>query len=501
MKTALIILDGWGLGNADGNNAIEVAQTPYVDSLNAHTPHATLRTDGEHVGLPDGQMGNSEVGHMNIGAGRVVYQDLLRIDRAVADGSMAKEPVLQEALRVASEPGKRLHLMGLVSRGGVHSQQAHLHALVDAAEAARVPDCVIHAFTDGRDTAPQMGTTYLADLEAHLEGKQAQIASVHGRYYAMDRDRRWERVAHSYRALVGEVEERHASAVEGVQAHYDQDITDEFVVPFQIEGVDGHIRPGDVVLCFNFRTDRCREITQALTQQSFPDQNMAPLDLHYVTMTNYDESFEGVHVLYDKPNLVNTLGEAVSAQGRTQLRMAETEKYPHVTFFLSGGREEPFEGEQRAMAASPKVATYDLQPEMSAPELTEKAVEALTSWQPDFLCLNFANPDMVGHTGVFEAVVKAVETTDQCLKQVMETAKAEGYTVVVIADHGNADLARNTDGTPHTAHTTNPVPIWVHGPEGTKVRDGILADVAPTVLQLMGLTQPTEMTGKSLVGV
>lgn len=499
MKTALIILDGWGLGNADGNNAIEVAQTPYVDSLNAHTPHATLRTDGEHVGLPDGQMGNSEVGHMNIGAGRVVYQDLLRIDRAVADGSMAEEPVLQEALRVATEPGKRLHLMGLVSRGGVHSQQAHLHALVDAAEAAGVPDCVIHAFTDGRDTAPQMGTTYLADLEAHLEGKQAQIASVHGRYYAMDRDKRWERVAQSYRALVGEVDGRFATAVEGVQAHYDQDITDEFVVPFQIEGVDGHIRPGDVVLCFNFRTDRCREITQALTQQSFPDQNMAPLDLHYVTMTNYDESFEGVHVLYDKPNLVNTLGEAVSAQGRTQLRMAETEKYPHVTFFLSGGREEPFEGEQRAMAASPKVATYDLQPEMSAPELTEKAIHALTSWQPDFLCLNFANPDMVGHTGVFEAVVKAVETTDQCLKQVMETAKAEGYAVVVIADHGNADLARNNDGTPHTAHTTNPVPIWVHGPEGTTVSDGILADVAPTVLQLMGLNQPTEMTGRSLI--
>ena len=500
MKTALIILDGWGLGNADGNNAIEVAKTPYVDGLNVHTPHATLRTDGEHVGLPDGQMGNSEVGHMNIGAGRVVYQDLLRIDRAVADGSMAEEPVLQEAMRVASEPGKRLHLMGLVSRGGVHSQQAHLHALVDAAEAAGVSDCVIHAFTDGRDTAPQMGTTYLADLEAHLEGKQAQIASVHGRYYAMDRDKRWERVAQSYRALVGEVEERHASALEGVQAHYDQDITDEFVVPFQIEGVDGHIRPGDVVLCFNFRTDRCREITQALTQQSFPDQNMAPLDLHYVTMTNYDESFEGVHVLYDKPNLVNTLGEAVSAQGRTQLRMAETEKYPHVTFFLSGGREEPFEGEQRAMAASPKVATYDLQPEMSAPELTEKAVEALTSWQPDFLCLNFANPDMVGHTGVFEAVVKAVETTDQCLKRVMETAKDEGYAVVVIADHGNADLARNTDGTPHTAHTTNPVPIWVHGPEGTTVGDGILADVAPTVLQLMGLNQPAEMTGRSLIG-
>lgn len=499
MKTALIILDGWGLGNADGNNAIEVAETPYVDSLNANTPHATLRTDGEHVGLPEGQMGNSEVGHMNIGAGRVVYQDLLRIDRAVADGSMAKEPVLQEALRAASEPGKRLHLMGLVSRGGVHSQQAHLHALVDAAEAAGVPDCVIHAFTDGRDTAPQMGTTYLADLESHLAGKQARIASVHGRYYAMDRDKRWERIAQTYRALVGEVEERHASAVAGVQAHYDQDITDEFVVPFQIEGVDGHIRPGDVVLCFNFRTDRCREITQALTQQSFPDQDMTPVSLHYVTMTNYDESFKGVQVLYDKPNLVNTLGEAVSTQGCTQLRMAETEKYPHVTFFLSGGREEPFEGEQRAMAASPKVATYDLQPEMSAPELTEKALEALTSWKPDFLCLNFANPDMVGHTGVFEAVVKAVKTTDQCLKQVMETAKAEGYAVVVIADHGNADLARNTDGTPHTAHTTNPVPIWVHGPEGTTVSDGILADVAPTILKLMGLKQPVEMTGQSLV--
>ena len=499
MKTALIILDGWGLGNADGNNAIEMAETPYVDSLNAHIPHATLRTDGEHVGLPEGQMGNSEVGHMNIGAGRVVYQDLLRIDRAVADGSMAEEPTLAEALRVASKPGKRLHLMGLVSRGGVHSQQAHLHALVDAAEAAGVPDCVIHAFTDGRDTAPQMGTTYLADLEAHLEGKQAKIASVHGRYYAMDRDKRWERVAKAYRALVGKVEERYASAVEGVQAHYDQDITDEFVVPFQIEGVDGCIRPGDVVVCFNFRTDRCREITQALTQQSFPEQDMAPVALHYVTMTNYDESFEGVHVLYDKPNLVNTLGETVSAQGQTQLRMAETEKYPHVTFFLSGGREEPFEGEQRAMAASPKVATYDLQPEMSAPELTEKAVDALTSWQPDFLCLNFANPDMVGHTGVFEAVVKAVETTDRCLKKVMETAKAEGYAVVVIADHGNADLARNNDGTPHTAHTTNPVPIWVHGPDGTTVSDGILADVAPTVLQLMGLAQPTEMTGRSLV--
>ena len=499
MKTALIILDGWGLGNADGNNAISVAKTPYVDQLNGLTPHATLRTDGEHVGLPEGQMGNSEVGHMNIGAGRVVYQDLLRIDRAVADGSFAVEPTLQEALSQAKNPGVRLHLMGLVSRGGVHSQQAHLHALVDASEAAGATDCVIHAFTDGRDTAPQMGTTYLGDLERHLEGKQAQIASVHGRYFAMDRDKRWERVARTYETLLGQSNASFASAIEGVQAHYDRGVTDEFVEPFLVKGVDGCIRPGDVVLCFNFRTDRCREITQALTQEAFPEHGMEPLDLHFVTMTNYDEGFRGVHVLYDKPNLTNTLGEVVSAEGRTQLRMAETEKYPHVTFFFSGGREAPFDGEQRAIAASPKVATYDLQPEMSALELADKAAEALTTWQPDFLCLNFANPDMVGHTGVFDAVVKAVEMTDACLQQVMECAKSQGYAVVVIADHGNADLARNEDGSPHTAHTTNPVPVWVHGADVEAVNNGILADVAPTVLALMGLPQPLEMTGCSLV--
>ena len=499
MKTALIILDGWGLGVSDGNNAIEVAHTPFVDRLNLETPHATLRTDGEHVGLPHGQMGNSEVGHMNIGAGRVVYQDLLRIDRAVADGSFAQEPVLSKALVEACQPGRRLHLMGLVSKGGVHSQQAHLHALVDAAEAAGVTDCVIHAFTDGRDTAPQMGLSYIQELEGHLEGKHAQIASVHGRYYAMDRDKRWERVKRSYAALVGDIDARHPSAVAGIQAHYDVGITDEFVEPFQIEGVDGCLRPGDVVVCFNFRTDRCREITQVLTQEAFPDHDMEPLELHYVTMTNYDDNFSGVEVLYDKPNLANTLGEVVASAGRTQLRMAETEKYPHVTFFFSGGREEPFAGEQRAMAASPKVATYDLQPEMSAPELAEKATDALVDWQPDFLCLNFANPDMVGHTGVFDAVVKAVETTDSCLEQVMEVARAQGYAVVVIADHGNADLARNADGSPHTAHTTNPVPIWVHSPSHDAVRDGILADVAPTVLSLMGIEQPEEMTGQPLV--
>lgn len=499
MKTALIILDGWGHGNPDEHNAIHVAETPCVDDMNARVPHASLRTDGEHVGLPQGQMGNSEVGHMNIGAGRVVYQDLLRIDRAVASGELGQEQVLVDALAAAKKAGVRLHLMGLVSRGGVHSQQAHLHALVDGVTRAGVEDCVIHAFTDGRDTAPNMGTTYLGDLEAHLDGSNVRIASVHGRYFAMDRDKRWERIARSYAALTGAIDAKHPNAVAGVQAQYDQGVTDEFVEPFQIEGVDGLVRPGDVVLCFNFRTDRCREITQALTQEAFEEHGMTPLDLHYVTMTNYDDSFKGVHVLYDKPNLVNTVGEVVSRAGKTQLRMAETEKYPHVTFFLSGGREEPFEGEQRAMAASPKVATYDLQPEMSAPELTEKAVEALTTWKPDFLCLNFANPDMVGHTGVFDAVVKAVETTDACLRKVKDAALSQGYVVVVIADHGNADLARNPDGTPHTAHTTNPVPVWVEGSGHQEVKDGILADVAPTVLALMGVSQPQEMTGRSLV--
>ena len=500
MKTALIILDGWGLGELDDNNAIHVAQTPNVDRLNSIAPHATLRTDGEHVGLPKGQMGNSEVGHMNIGAGRVVYQDLLRIDRALEDGSFAMEPVLIEALRKAQAPGTRLHLMGLVSKGGVHSQQAHLHALVDAVVKANIQDCVIHAFTDGRDTAPNMGRHYMDELEKHLEGTTVRIASVHGRYFAMDRDRRWERVEKSYRVLVSDDSARSFdSALTGIEKHYAEGVTDEFIEPFVVSGVDGQMRNGDVVICFNFRTDRCREITQVLTQEAKPEFGMSPLEVHYVTMTNYDESFRDVHVLYDKPNLANTLGEVISEAHCTQLRMAETEKYPHVTFFFSGGREEVFEGERREMAASPKVATYDLQPEMSAPELAAKAVEALTTWKPDFLCLNFANPDMVGHTGVFDAVVQAVEATDVCLGRVLEAAEDSDYAVVVIADHGNADLARNDDGTPHTAHTTNPVPIWVLGENVTEVKDGILADVAPTVLALMGLKAPEDMTGTSLI--
>lgn len=500
-KTALIILDGWGWGQSDGNNAVHTADTPCFDRIVDQYPHARLTTHGEEVGLPFGQMGNSEVGHLNIGAGRIVYQDLLRIDRAVADGTMASEPALVAALAEAGKAGRRLHFMGLVSQGGVHSQQAHLHALLRIAASAGVPDVVVHAFTDGRDTAPKLGAGYLAELEAVCQETGAKLATVCGRYWSMDRDRRWERVAKAYRALVDGEGARHDSAAEVMESAYAAGITDEFVEPAVLDGVDGRIRPGDVVMCFNFRTDRCRQITMALTQEAYPEQGMNPLALHYVTMTNYDERFEGVHVVYDKPNLEMTLGEAVSRAGGTQLRLAETEKYPHVTFFFSGGREAVFAGESRAVAPSPKVATYDLAPEMSAAGVADAAVAAMASdTPPDFVCLNFANPDMVGHTGVFEAVVKACEETDRQLSRVLEAGSAAGYRFVVIADHGNAELARNPDGSPHTAHTTNLVPVVVIGQPGAAVRDGILADVAPTILELMGIQQPAAMTGVSLLG-
>jgi 2,3-bisphosphoglycerate-independent phosphoglycerate mutase len=497
--TALIILDGWGIGNGDTNDAVHMAATPFMDSLFSSHPHATLRTDGQHVGLPEGQMGNSEVGHMNIGAGRIVYQDLLRIDRAVADGSFADETALQEAFRLAQDGGRRLHFMGLVSEGGVHSQQAHLHALCEAAAKANIQDFIVHAFTDGRDTAPRKAVQYIANLEKVLSKTGGRIGSVHGRYFAMDRDKRWERISTSYNCLVKGEGGHYDSADEGIRAHYAEDITDEFIKPFTVGPADATIKEGDVVICFNFRTDRCREITVAMTQQAFPDLGMAPLDLHYVTMTNYDDTFQGIHVIYDKPNLADTLGEVIASSGKTQIRIAETEKYPHVTFFFNGGREEPFAGEQRLMAHSPKVATYDLQPEMSAHEIVDSIVPKLEAGQPDFVCLNFANPDMVGHTGVFEAVVKAVETTDSCLRAVVEAGKAKGYAFVVLADHGNADLARNADGSPHTAHTTNPVPVIIIGEGVSAVKHGILADVAPTVLDLMGIQQPETMTGQSLL--
>jgi 2,3-bisphosphoglycerate-independent phosphoglycerate mutase len=499
-KCALIILDGWGIGATDDSNAIAAAQTPFMDSLLAKQPQATLRTDGEFVGLPKGQMGNSEVGHMNIGAGRVVYQDLLRINRAIADDSFHKEPTLIAAFEEAKSRGKKLHFMGLVSQGGVHSQQEHLHSLCRAASANGIKDFAIHAFTDGRDTSPQKALAYMADLEAVLEKTGGRVATVHGRYYSMDRDNRWERISRSYATLVRSEGERFGTASEGIQAHYDEGITDEFIRPFVVAEPVA-IEPDDAVICFNFRTDRCREITQALTQANMPEHNTSVLPLHYVTMTNYDDSFKGVHVIYDKPNLKQTLGETISAAGKTQVRIAETEKYPHVTFFFNGGRENPFAGEQRLMAHSPKVATYDLQPEMSAHEIVglitpEMAKPADQS--PDFVCLNFANPDMVGHTGVFDAIVSAVETTDECLQQVVDTGLKNDYQFIVIADHGNADYARHPDGAPHTAHTTNPVPVVLISPKVKEMIDGKLADVAPTVLKLMEIPQPAAMTGTAL---
>ncbi|MDA9863702.1 2,3-bisphosphoglycerate-independent phosphoglycerate mutase [Flavobacteriales bacterium] len=501
-KTALIILDGWGIGLPNDNNAVHMAHTPCFDGVMADHPHARLTTHGEQVGLPKGQMGNSEVGHLNIGAGRIVYQDLLRIDRAVADGSLATEPTLQEAMARAKEPGCRLHLMGLVSKGGVHSQQEHLHALLRIAADAEVPDVVVHAFTDGRDTAPKLGAGYLQELEEVCEETGAAIATVCGRYWAMDRDHRWERIAKAYHAMVHGKGQPFENAEMAMKDAYEAGTTDEFVEPAVMEGVDGLLRPGDVVFCFNFRTDRCRQITTALTQAAFDAHGMAPIDLHYVTMTNYDERFTGVEVLYDKPNLKMTLGEAVSAASGTQLRLAETEKYPHVTFFFSGGREQEFPGEQRAVVPSPKVPTYDLQPTMSAGGVADAAIGAMASVEaPDFMCLNFANPDMVGHTGVFEAVVAACEETDRQFSRVLEAGRSSGYRFVIIADHGNAEYARNDDGTPHTAHTTNLVPVVVIEPKERAVRDGILADVAPTVLHLMGIEPPAEMTGSSLIVV
>ncbi|WP_306641995.1 2,3-bisphosphoglycerate-independent phosphoglycerate mutase [Sanyastnella coralliicola] len=500
-KACLIVLDGWGHGKKDASDAVFQANTPFMDHLEANMPSAELLTDGENVGLPEGQMGNSEVGHMNIGAGRVVYQDLVRINKAIQDRSFHANEVLVNAMESAKSNG-RLHLMGLVSNGGVHSSQEHLHALCDLAQEHGINEVYIHVFTDGRDCDPQSGKAFVEALENHIAGTNAKVASVIGRYYAMDRDKRWERVAKAYNLLTrGEGASFNASA-EVFTAMYGNGTTDEFIEPCAIAGVldqGGTIQEGDTVVCFNFRTDRCREITQALTQQDFPDQGMSKLDLSYYTMTRYDNTFQKVNVIYEKDDLSLTLGEVVSKAGRTQVRGAETEKYPHVTFFFSGGREAEFEGESRIMAHSPKVATYDLQPEMSAPELADKMCAFMSEGQPDLVVLNFANPDMVGHTGVFEAIVKAVETTDQCLKQVVEHGQSLGYSFIIIADHGNADKAVNPDGSPHTAHTTNPVPVVVIDDRVTSIENGILADVAPSILALMGVEQPSAMTGRSIL--
>jgi 2,3-bisphosphoglycerate-independent phosphoglycerate mutase len=502
-KVVLMILDGWGIGAGDRTDAIAQAHTPFFNALRDAVPFTTLRTDGEHVGLPPGQMGNSEVGHLNIGAGRVVYQELVRIDRAIGSGELAANPVLRNALQQAAAPGRTLHLMGLLGHGGVHAMQRHLVALCGEAERAGLQRILIHGFMDGRDTDPRDGLAAVKELEAAIAGTPVRIATLCGRYFAMDRDKRWERVKKAYDLLVHGTGARAASASAAVEASYAAGITDEFMEPVVIVGPHGGgaatVRPDDVVICFNFRTDRCREITQALTQQAFPEQGMEPLQLHYVTMTEYDSTFRDVHVLFGKDNLPMTLGEVIARAGLRQVRIAETEKYPHVTFFFSGGREEPFTGETRIMVPSPKVATYDLQPEMSAQGVADAICAELAKGRTSFVCLNFANPDMVGHTGVLEAIVKAVETTDRCAAHVVEQGRAMGYSFIIIADHGNADRAVNADGSPNTAHTTNPVPMLLIDDRRWSLRPGVLADVAPTVLELMGLAQPPEMTGRSLL--
>ncbi|MEN9951181.1 MAG: hypothetical protein RLY85_1933 [Bacteroidota bacterium] len=502
-KCILVIMDGWGHGAVKDSDAIQHAQTPFVSSLYAQYPNTTLITCGEQVGLPEGQMGNSEVGHLNLGAGRIVYQELQRINVAIRTGELANNESLQSAIQYAKKNNKKLHLLGLVSDGGVHSHISHLKALTDICQQAGLDQVFIHAFTDGRDTDPKSGLGFIQELESHLKQSVGRIASVTGRYYAMDRDKRWERVKLAYDALTKGVGTPVADAASAISAAYADNITDEFIKPAIIteqEKPIAVIEEGDAVICFNFRTDRCREITEVLTQQDFPEFNMHKLHLEYTTMTEYDNTFKHVHVIFRNDNLTHTLGEVLEQQGKTQIRIAETEKYPHVTFFFSGGREIPFEGERRIMAASPKVATYDLQPEMSAHELTDKIVPEIQAQSADFICLNYANADMVGHTGVWQAAIKAVETVDSCVQQVVTAALENGYTVFLTADHGNADFLKNEDGSPNTAHTLNPVPLFIIDKEWRgQVKAGKLGDIAPTILHFMGIPIPTEMTGDVLV--
>lgn len=503
-RAILIIMDGWGEGKVPAADAIQHANTPFVDSLYEQYPHSSLVTCGEDVGLPDGQMGNSEVGHLNIGAGRIVYQELQRINVAVRTGELAANKALQASMDYALNNDKALHLIGLVSDGGVHSHISHLKALVSIAHARGLKKVFIHAFTDGRDTDPKSGLGYLEDLQTHLQQTTGRIASVTGRYYAMDRDKRWERVKLAYDALVLGQGAPTQDLLTAIKASYAEGITDEFIKPVIV--TDEALKPiatiqeGDAVLCFNFRTDRCREITEVLTQEAFPAFGMQPLALNYTTMTEYDKSFRGVHVIFDNDNLVMTLGEVLEKYGKTQIRIAETEKYPHVSFFFSGGRETPFTGEKRLLVPSPKVATYDLKPEMSAPELADAIVPELEQRTADFIVLNFANADMVGHTGVWPAAVKAVETVDACVAKVVTTALLNDYVIFLTADHGNADFMINDDGTPNTAHTLNLVPFFIisHDFKGP-IKNGKLGDLAPTILHFMGLPIPPEMTGNVLV--
>ncbi|WP_276498468.1 2,3-bisphosphoglycerate-independent phosphoglycerate mutase [Pontibacter litorisediminis] len=503
-KVLLVILDGWGIATDQSVSAINKANTPFIDSIFEKYPTTTLQASGEAVGLPEGQMGNSEVGHMNIGAGRVVYQDLVRINKAIAERKLAAMPALANAYTYAKENKKAVHLIGLVSDGGVHSHINHLKALCSVAYDQELHEVYIHAFTDGRDTDPKSGVKFINELEEHLEKTTGTIASIVGRYYAMDRDNRWERVKLAYDLMVKGEGEPSQNLIKSMLDSYNAGVTDEFIKPIvkvnDRQEPIATIKNGDVVICFNFRTDRGREITQALTQRDFPEQDMYKLDLHYVMMTNYDDSFLNTEAIFEKDNLNNTLGEVLAKAGKKQIRIAETEKYPHVTFFFSGGREVQFDGEQRIMCPSPKVATYDLMPEMSAYDIRDAIVPELEKKSADFICLNFANPDMVGHTGVFEAAVKACEVVDECAGKVITTALENGYDTIVIADHGNADMMINPDGSPNTAHTTNLVPCVLvsNDFEGT-MHPGKLGDIAPTILELMHLQKPEEMTGESLI--
>jgi 2,3-bisphosphoglycerate-independent phosphoglycerate mutase len=503
-KVLLMILDGWGIAKNKKVSAVDKARTPFIDSLYEKYPNSKLEASGLAVGLPEGQMGNSEVGHMNIGAGRIVYQDLVRINKAIAENELDNNPVLSAAFEYALENKKKVHFIGLLSDGGVHSHIDHLKGLVTIAKRKGVRDLFIHAFMDGRDTDPKSGLAYLKGLLDHLDKNTGKLASIIGRYYSMDRDKRWERVKLAYDLLVHGTGEKSTDPLGAVQRSYENNVTDEFIKPIAVTGASAQpvatIGEGDVVLCFNFRTDRGREITQVLTQEDFPEQGMKKLKLYYITLTNYDDSFKDVKTIFDKDNLEKTLGEVVSSAGKNQIRIAETEKYPHVTFFFSGGRETVFDGETRILCPSPKVATYDLQPEMSANDIKDKIIPELNGKTADFICLNFANPDMVGHTGVFEAAVKACETVDHCAQKVTEAALRSGYATIIIADHGNADMMINDDGSPNTAHTTNLVPcILVDDAYQGKLKDGKLGDLAPTILTLMGLTIPKQMTGNVLL--
>ncbi len=501
-KTILLILDGWGIPEDVNASAIHHAKTPFIDSLYKNYPHTTLLTHGMNVGLPDGQMGNSEVGHMNLGAGRIVYQDLAKINLAIKNNTLKEEEGIVNSFNYAKKNNKNVHFLGLVSDGGVHAHINHLKGLVDTAEEFGIKNSFIHAFTDGRDVDPMSGIDYIIDIKNHIKNKNTKLASVVGRYYAMDRDNRWERVSEAYNLLVNGKGEYSENIIETIQESYNNSITDEFLKPIVI--VEDNkpictIENDDVVIFFNFRTDRGRELTKALTQTDFPEYNMQKLNLHFTTLTNYDESFENINVIFNKDNIKDTLGETIAKAGKKQIRIAETEKYPHVTFFFNGGQEKPFKDEKRILCASPKVATYDLQPEMSSYAIADAILPEINNQSSDFICLNFANPDMVGHTGSMEAAIKSCEATDICAKKVINAAINNNYTTLVLADHGNCEKMFNEDGSPHTAHTTNPVPLIIVDKDIKEVKEGVLGDIAPTILKLLGIEKPELMTQNSLI--